>query len=180
VIAYLDVQQLGSAGYLGGILVVDEFGLPVEFRHTLALQPTKLQRTLYGDALDRYLRSAVIAVRLLDDLESRPGVVLASDPVLAVGGDELPVAALERSGLDPIGAPGTLQPLTGASPGFVLQLRAGEAPLRLISKADPSCYRSMADAVLEAAETMDVLEPPARVRAALQLIGAGERGAAAA
>jgi len=36
--------------------------------------------------------------------------------------------------------------------------------------------------VLEAAETMDITEPPARVRAALTLIAAGERerGAAAA
>jgi hypothetical protein len=56
-IGYLDVQQLDPAGYLGGLLVVDDFGLPVEFRHSVALRPTKLQRTLYGDALDRYLRS---------------------------------------------------------------------------------------------------------------------------
>ncbi len=181
-IGYLDVQQLGPAGYLGGLLVVDDFGLPVEFRHTLALQPTKLQKTLYGDALDRYLRAAVIAVRLLDDLDSRPGVVLTSDPLLAVGGDALPVAAFERSGVGPIGPAGTLQEFDGANPGFVLQLRDGEAPLRLISKASSACYQDMADAVLEAAETMDITEPPVRVRAALSLIAAGERerGAAAA
>jgi len=115
VIGYLDVQQFGPAGYLGGLLVVDDFGLPAEFRHTLALQPTKLQRTLYGDALDRYLRAAVIAVRLLDDLDSKPGVVLTPDPILAVGGDALPVAAFERSGVGPIGPAGTLQPFDGAN-----------------------------------------------------------------
>ena len=131
-IGYLDVQQLGPAGYLGGLLVVDDFGLPVEFRHTLALQPTKLQKTLYGDALDRYLRAAVIAVRLLDDLDSRPGVVLTSDPILAVGGDALPVAAFERSGVGPIGPAGTLQPFDGANPG----LRAAAARRRAAAAAD--------------------------------------------
>ena len=39
-IAYLDVEQLEPGGYFGGILVVDEFGLPVEFRHTLPVRPT--------------------------------------------------------------------------------------------------------------------------------------------
>jgi hypothetical protein len=179
VIGYLDVQQVEPAGYLGGVLVVDEFGLPVEFRHSVALRPTPLQRTLYGDALDRYLRAAVIAVRLLDDLESAPGVILASDPILAVGGVTPPVAAFERSGVEPLGPAGTLQPLSGAAnPGFVLQLREGEPPLRLITKAGAEHHRAMADAVLEAAETMDVYEPPARVRSALALIAAGERLAA--
>jgi hypothetical protein len=178
-IGYLDVQAFDAAGYLGGVLVVDEFGLPVEFRHSIALRPTKLQRTLYGESLDRYLRAAVIAVRLLDDLESKPGVILTSDPVLAVGGEEPPIAAWERTGVAALGAAGTLQPFEGASPGFLLQLRAGDPPLRLVTKADPSAYRAMADAVLEAAETMDVTEPPARVRAALALLAVDERAAAA-
>jgi hypothetical protein len=38
----------------------------------------------------------------------------------------------------------------------------------------------MADGVIAAAETMDVSEPPVRVRAALRLIAAGESTAAQA
>lgn len=178
-IGYLDVQAFDASGYIGGLLVVDEFGLPVEFRHSIALRPTKLQRTLYGESLDRYLRAAVIAVRLLDDLEAHPGVVLTADPVLAIGGGTHPVAVWERTGVATLGAAGTLQPFEGASSGFLLQLRAGEAPLRLVTRAEPAAYRGMADAVLEAAETMDVTEPPARVRAALALLAVDERAAAA-
>jgi hypothetical protein len=180
VIAYLDVQRLDPAGYLGGILVVDEFGLPLEFRHTLALRPSRLQTTLYGDALDRYLRAAVITTRLLDDLERRPAVVLVSDPLLAIGGDELPVAHMEASGLEPSGPVGTYRVIDGVSAGFALQLRPGVPPVRFVTKAAPSTYRSLADAVLEVAETMDVSEPPARVRAALRLLAVGENAAQAA
>ena len=57
-IGYLAVTAQEPLGYLGGVLVADEFGLPVEFRHTLPVRPTKLQRALYGDALDRYLRAS--------------------------------------------------------------------------------------------------------------------------
>ena len=60
-IGYLDVELHEPLGYLGGILVADEFGLPVEFRHTLPVRPTKLHRAIYGDALDRYVRAVVIA-----------------------------------------------------------------------------------------------------------------------
>jgi hypothetical protein len=180
VIAYLDVQRLDPAGYLGGILVVDEFGLPLEFRHTVALRPSRLQTTLYGEALDRYLRAAVITTRLLDDLERSPGVVLVTDPLLAIGGDDVPVAHMEPSGLEPSGPIGTFRPVEGASAGFTLQLRAGDPPVRFITRADASLHRSMADAVVEAGETMDVSEPPARVRAALRLIAAGESTAAQA
>ena len=179
-IAYLDVLKLDPAGYLGGVLVVDEFGLPLEFRHTVALRPSRLQTTLYGDALDRYLRAAVITTRLLDDLERAPAVVLVTDPLLAIGGDELPVANMEASGLEPSGPVGTFREVDGASAGFTLQLRSSDPPVRFITRADVSCYRAMSEAILSVAETMDVSEPPARVRAALRLIAVGESQAAQA
>lgn len=179
-IAYLDVLRLDPAGYLGGILVVDEFGLPLEFRHTVAMRPTRLQATLYGDALDRYLRAAVITTRLLDDLERSPSVVLVTDPQLAIGGDELPVAHMEASGLEPSGPVGTFREVDGASAGFTLQLRPNDPPVRFITRAAPATYQSMTEAILSAAETMDVSEPPVRVRAALRLIAVGESAAAQA
>ena len=72
-----------------------------------------------------------------------------------------------------------MQPFTGANAGFLLQLRAGEAPLRLVTKAPVHLTRRSADAVLEAAETMDLFEPMERVRSGLALIAAGDVGLAA-
>ena len=118
--------------------------------------------------------------RQLDDLERAPAVVLVTDSMLAIGGDQLPVAHMEPSGLEPSGPVGTFREVEGASAGFTLQLRPSDPPVRFITKAEPVGYRSMADAILRVAETMDVSEPPARVRAALRLIAAGESTAAQA
>ncbi len=101
-IGYLAVTAQEPLGYLGGVLVADEYGLPVEFRHTLPVRPTKLQRALYGSALDRYLRSVVITQRLVAGLEHDPAVVLVSDVTLAREA-RLPLAFGEESGVDPVG-----------------------------------------------------------------------------
>jgi hypothetical protein len=177
-IGYLAVILSEPAGYIGGILVADDFGLPAEFRHTMPVRPTKLQRALYGSALDRYVRSAVIARRLIEGLEHDPAVVLVDEPVL-VGPGEPPLAFATESGVDPVGAPGHVEPFDGAAAGFLLQVRADEAPLRLVSDAPPHLYREMGRALCQAAATMDIVEPMQRVRAGLQLIAAGDIAAAA-
>ncbi len=177
-IGYLAVELHEPLGYVGGALVVDRYGLPLEFRHTLPVRPTKLQRALYGDALDRYLRTVVVARRLLDALEVRPSLVLVADPGLVLDDGEPPTAHLTVSGMDPVGPTGHVAPLDGASDGFLLQARAGEAPLRLVTAAQPHLHGELARVVLDAAETTDVREPLARVRAGLLLIAQGEVAAA--
>ena len=87
---------------------------------------------------------------------------------------------MEASGLEPSGPVGTFREVDGASAGFTLQLRTSDPPVRFITRADVGCYRSMSEAILRVAETMDVSEPPARVRAALRLIAVGESQAAQA
>ena len=172
-IGYLEVVLAEPLGYVGGVLVADAFGLPLEFRHTMPVRPTKLQRALYGSALDRYLRSVVITQRLLSGLEHDPAIVLVGDATL-VGDAPLPIGHLTDSGVDPVGRVGTVEPFSGAAPGFLLQLRADEAPARIVTAAPVHLYRDLGAALCEAAETMDLLEPLARVRAAITLIAAGD------
>jgi hypothetical protein len=177
VIAYLDVELHEPIGYLGGILVADEYGLPVEFRHTLPVRPTKLQRAVYGEALDRYVRSVVIAQRLVAGLEHRPAIVLVNDAML-LGDADPPLAHLTGSGMDPVGAAGAVEPFVGAQSGFLLQLRAGEAPLRLVTQAPSHLFAELGRSLAVAAETMDLQEPMGRVRTGLALIAQGDVAAA--
>src|SRR5262249_7230983 len=52
-VGFLTVLQEPS-GYLGGYLVTNLWGRPLEFRLTSAVQPNKVQQILYGDTLLSY------------------------------------------------------------------------------------------------------------------------------
>ena len=63
-------------------MVTDASGLPVDFRYTDPVTPTRLQRALYGNVLDRYLRAEVVLRTLLDALDAPPSLLLVDDPDL--------------------------------------------------------------------------------------------------
>jgi hypothetical protein len=53
-------------GYLGGYLVTNLWGRPLEFRLSSAVQPNRLQQILYGDSLQPYLCADLIGKTLVD------------------------------------------------------------------------------------------------------------------
>jgi hypothetical protein len=64
-VGFLTVLQEPN-GYLGGYLVTNQWGRPLEFRLTSAVQPNKVQQILYGDTLLPYLCSDLIGKTLID------------------------------------------------------------------------------------------------------------------
>jgi hypothetical protein len=53
-------------GYIGGYLVTNAWGRPLEFRMSTAIQPNRVQQILYADTLDEYLSSEVIGKTLIE------------------------------------------------------------------------------------------------------------------
>ena len=68
--------------FMGGAMVTDAAGLPLEFRYTEPVRATKLQRILYGDVLEKYIHGDVIAANLIGRLEQKPDLFLVADPAL--------------------------------------------------------------------------------------------------
>jgi hypothetical protein len=54
------------AGYVGGYLVTNLWGRPLEFRLSTAVQPNRVQQILYGNTLEPYLASELIGKTLVD------------------------------------------------------------------------------------------------------------------
>src|SRR6266481_10176718 len=54
------------AGYLGGYLVTNSWGRPLEFRLSTAVQPNRVQQILYAGTLEGYLCADVIGKTLVD------------------------------------------------------------------------------------------------------------------
>jgi hypothetical protein len=64
-LGFLTVLQEPS-GYLGGYLVTNLWGRPLEFRLTSAVQPNRVQQILYGDTLLPYVCADLIGRTLVE------------------------------------------------------------------------------------------------------------------
>jgi hypothetical protein len=55
-----------TSGYLGGYLVTNQWGRPLEFRLSTAVQPNRVQQILYAGTMEPYLCADLIGKTLLD------------------------------------------------------------------------------------------------------------------
>ena len=59
-------------GYIGAILVIDNHGIPREFRCTHPVRPTLVQKALYGNNLEWHIGFELCGKPLLGELTSHP------------------------------------------------------------------------------------------------------------
>lgn len=67
-IGYLKVEKYGEK-YSGGLLSVDLNLLPLKFKYTKPVEPTELQRILYGKSMERFIAVDLILKNLLKKFE---------------------------------------------------------------------------------------------------------------
>ena len=158
--------------FMGGLLVTDGAGLPAEFRYTEPVRATKLQRVLYGDALERFLHGDVVAASLLEKLDSKPDLFLVSEPLLlpTVGGNGRRAACLLPTRAAPLREYGAEQDADGGD--LLLQMSDNGSPLRLrvLPETEPARRAETVRMILDAGRLMDILEPAARVDAAVRML----------
>src|SRR3989442_9611972 len=69
------------SGFVGGYLITNSWGRPLEFRLSSAVQPNKVQTILYGDTLHDYLCGEVIGKTLLDKTTTPIAWILVDNPM---------------------------------------------------------------------------------------------------
>ncbi|MCS7174525.1 hypothetical protein [Pseudothermotoga sp.] len=87
-IGYISTRKIDEK-YVGAVLIVDEFGIPQEFKYTEPVSPTPLQRILYGKSLDLYLTVEIIAKNLLKNVEQKPEMFLTDNITLVESSDQV-------------------------------------------------------------------------------------------
>jgi hypothetical protein len=95
---FLTVLQEAS-GWLGGYLITNGWGRPVEFRLTTAVQPNRVQTALYGPTLTEYLLADLIGKTLVEKTATKPDLIV-TDVAAALplrSRVEMPVAAIPTS-----------------------------------------------------------------------------------
>ena len=79
-IGFVDALQIDGKGYVGGLLVTNHNGRPLEFQCTTPVKPDRTQEILYGKTLRPWLLGELIGKTLLDRLSIKPQLIVASDP----------------------------------------------------------------------------------------------------
>jgi hypothetical protein len=144
-----------ATGWLGGYLVTNGWGRPVEFRLTTAVQPNRVQAALYGPTLHEYLFADLIGKTLVEKTTAKPDLIVTDSP-----------AALSlRSRVE--------MPLVSLRPQLVATHDAAaldhpRAPRGLLL---PALFATDRDAVVGVLERVDpaveLTEPFARIRDAI-------------
>ncbi len=72
-----------SSGYLGGYLVTNLWGRPLEFRLSTAVQPNRVQQILYAGTLQPYIFADLIGKTLVDKTATAAQLILTDrEPAL--------------------------------------------------------------------------------------------------
>lgn len=82
-LGFLRVLELDGGGFVGGILVTNQIGRPLEFQCTTPIKPNRTQVILYGPTLAPFIYSELIGKTLFARLDIKPQlVVIDQDPLL--------------------------------------------------------------------------------------------------
>lgn len=69
-------------GFVGGYLVTNAWGRPLEFRISSAVQPTKVQQVLYGETLRGYVCGEIIGKTLVEKAATAVEWLLVDSPAV--------------------------------------------------------------------------------------------------
>ncbi len=76
---------LTDQGYVGGLLVTNHLGRPLEFQCTTPVRANRTQQILYGPTLEPFIYSELIGKTLFERLTVKPHVlIIAQDSILEV------------------------------------------------------------------------------------------------
>lgn len=74
--------EVEGRGCVGGLLVTNHNGRPLEFQCTTPVKPDRTQEILYGKMLRPWLLGELIGKTLLDRVSIKPELIVTSDPDL--------------------------------------------------------------------------------------------------
>lgn len=81
-IGFLTVLELPGGAFVGGLLVTNRLGRPLEFQCTTPVKPNRTQEILYGPTLRPFLYSELIGKTLWERLQVRPHLLVVDQAEL--------------------------------------------------------------------------------------------------
>jgi hypothetical protein len=157
-----------ASGYLGGYLVTNLWGRPLEFRLSTAVQPNRVQQILYGQSLNGYLHGELIGKTLVEKTAS-PATLIFTDrqAVLDLRNTlELPVVWVASGDLP-------------SDDGVVVRPPTENRPALVSSAKHPNDLPRIREVLDQLDANLDLIEPFSRIREAIteaRKLGVTNRG----
>lgn len=81
-LGFMETMEVEGRGHIGGLLITNQNGRPLEFQCTTPVKPNRTQEILFGETLRSWLLGELIGSTLLDRVSIKPGIIITSDPNL--------------------------------------------------------------------------------------------------
>ena len=186
-LGFLTVIEYQRLGLIGGYLILDRLGRPLEFHCTTPVKANRAQEILYGVTLDAFLYGEQIAQTLIRRAKVKPCTVLTDRPqVLAVQDFiEIPIAFIDTRSVkeqklqicgiesqfpeEPEESKSIKEPLVAEHCiSFAKWSEHFVGRYQLMLPEQPTCPASQtADELKNVSSTIDFLEPFERIRLAI-------------
>ena len=188
-LGFFTAIPLADGGYVGGYLILNGVGRPIEFHCTTPVRPTRAQEILYGPTLKPYLLGEQMAPALIAKAKSPAEIILVTEweALTLCQVVEQPVALVLSPETSAAVEPGSAQSAASAtwnhsvngprSPGAAI-LECGVLPAcqtlqigrntLLVPESSVEGITRVQEYLSPWAGAFDLLEPFGRIRAALE------------
>lgn len=155
---------------MGGLLVTDQKGFPLEFRYTDPVSPSALQRIIYGHALDRYLIVEVISRSLVESVADKPDIFITNSTLILELNDLLgaPLISIQEGNESPFSELGHFSKLDNGD--IVMQIHPSGSPAHITFAGEEKEFEKIQPILESVGGEMDLLEPIKRINEALSEI----------
>ncbi len=155
-IGYLVVEEVNGK-HIGGIMVTNELGIPQEFKYTDPVVPTALQKIIYGNSLEFYLHTEIIAKSLVQKLENKPEVIFVDETKLLFDKSIVFISLLSQA-------------VQEKKEGNEAIINLEGKTVRVMLTENLVIDDKLIDKIRELGTQMDIFEPLLRVRKALEYV----------
>jgi hypothetical protein len=169
-LGFLTAVEVPEQGYVGGLLVTNRHGRPLEFQCTAPVKPNRTQEILYGPTLTPFVLGELIGRALVEKAGVKPHLILTErEEILELRNHvPMPVACLdEAQASSPASETPSPEPGTDAAKKTGEKLKLGKQWVRLHAAHDTDRPTIEQDAH-QVPHTADLREPFERVREALR------------
>lgn len=102
-LGFLAVIEVAGGAFVGGLLVTNKLGRPLEFQCTTPVKPNRTQEILYGPTLRPFLFAELIGKTLIERLQVSPQLLVVDQAELLGLREhvDLPIACVISKGQQP-------------------------------------------------------------------------------